>query len=114
MHSKRRQALADRRGHAVAFAALGDDTRLAIVTKLAASEPQSIMRLTEGTRLTRQAVTKHLRVLEDAGVVESVRAGREMLFAFRPEAIAELKGYLTDVSAQWDDTLGRLKAFVED
>ena len=59
------------------FAALGDETRLAVLAKLCKSEPQSISRLTEGSKLSRQAVTKHLRVLEGAGVVRCVRAGRE-------------------------------------
>ena len=72
------------------------------------------MQLTEGTRLTRQAVTKHLRVLEQAGVVRSLRRGRESLFSLRPESIAAARGYLDLVSAQWDQTLSRLKSFVEE
>ncbi len=63
--------------------------------------------------LTRQAVTKHLRVLEGAGVVHSIRVGRESLFEFRPEPLKELQTYLERVSGQWDDALARLKSFVE-
>jgi len=63
--------------------------------------------------LTRQAITKHLRVLEGAGVVRSIRIGRESVFAFRPEPLRELRSYLERVSEQWDDTLARLKSFVE-
>jgi DNA-binding transcriptional ArsR family regulator len=71
-------------------------------------------RLTAGTRLTRQAVTKHLRVLEAAGVVRAGRAGRESLFALEPKPIDDLRRYLEIVSAQWDDALARLKVFVEE
>jgi DNA-binding transcriptional ArsR family regulator len=95
------------------FAALGDETRLTVLAKLCNGEPQSIARLTEGTKLTRQAVTRHLRVLEEAGIVRSVRAGRESLFEFKPEPIEDIRAYLDAVSAQWDDALMRLKAFVE-
>jgi DNA-binding transcriptional ArsR family regulator len=107
---ERRVPLADR---AAVFAALGDETRLSLVGKLAGGPPQSISRLAEGSALTRQAITKHLRVLEGAGVVRSVRAGRENLFAFRPEPLREVRSYLDQVSEQWDDALGRLRAFVE-
>lgn len=96
------------------FAALGDETRLSVLAKLSAGEPQSIARLTAGTKLTRQAVAKHLRVLEDAGVVRSVRAGRESLYELQPKSIEDLRDYLDQVSKQWDDALGRLKRFVEE
>lgn len=95
------------------FAALGDETRLSVLGRLAHGEPQSIARLTAGTRLTRQAVTKHLRVLEGAGILRSVRVGRESRFALEPKPIDEARAYLDDVSRQWDDALARLKAFVE-
>ncbi len=98
---------------AAVFAALGDETRLSVLAKLSTGERQSISRLTAGTRLTRQAVTKHLRVLEDAGVVRSVRTGRENLFALEPKPIESVRKYLDDVSRQWDDALARLKSFVE-
>lgn len=99
--------------YARVFAALGDETRLTLVAKLAKGQPSSISQLTEGSQLTRQAITKHLRVLEDARIVRSVRAGRESRFAFDPEPIAEVKDYLDFVSEQWDETLARLKSFVE-
>jgi DNA-binding transcriptional ArsR family regulator len=95
------------------FAALGDETRLSLVAKLCGGEPRSISQLTRGTRLTRQAITKHLRVLEGAGVVHSVRSGRENLFAFQPGPIEELRTYLDLVSQQWDQALARLRSFVE-
>ena len=98
---------------AAVFAALGDATRLSVVARLSAGEPQSISRLTDGTRLSRQAVTKHLRVLADAGVVRSIRAGRESLFELEPRPIQEVRDYLDQVSRHWDDALARLKAHVE-
>jgi DNA-binding transcriptional ArsR family regulator len=95
------------------FAALGDETRLALIGKLLIGRPQSISRLADGSSLTRQAITKHLRVLEHAGLVYSARAGRESLFGFRPKPLQELQSYLGHVSQQWDDALERLKSFVE-
>ena len=95
------------------FAALGDETRLALVARLADGRSRSIAQLTQGTKLSRQAVTKHLRVLQDAGVVRGARLGRERRFALDPEPIVEMKEYLDLVSKQWDDVLARLKAFVE-
>jgi DNA-binding transcriptional ArsR family regulator len=95
------------------FAALGDATRLRLVTRLSDGEPRSITQLTGGLGLTRQGVTKHLRVLEEAGLVSSIRIGRESRFAFTPEPVARARSYLDTVSLQWDDALGRLQHFVE-
>jgi DNA-binding transcriptional ArsR family regulator len=114
MSDKRPSKLATLKVRASVFAALGDETRLSVLARLSAGEPQSIARLTAGTKLTRQAVTKHLRVLEDAGVVKSTRAGRESLFELEPKPIEDLRVYLDEVSKQWDDALGRLKRFIED
>ena len=101
------------RGHATIFAALGDQTRLSLVGKLCAGKPHSISQLASGSNLTRQAITKHLRVLETAGVVHSTRSGRESLFAFDPKPVEEIREYLDFVSKQWDQALARLKSFVE-
>jgi DNA-binding transcriptional ArsR family regulator len=98
---------------AAVFAALGDKTRLALVTKLSSGEPASIAALTAGSRLTRQAVTKHLRVLERAGIVRCARAGRESLFELDPHPVQSMQDYLAHVSRQWDQALSRLKIFVE-
>jgi DNA-binding transcriptional ArsR family regulator len=105
---------AERRSRALVFAALGDGTRLALVARLCGGEPCSISQLTEGSKLTRQAITKHLRVLERAGFVRSVHRGRESQFEFDPEPIEGMKEYLDFVSAQWDQALARLKSFVEE
>ena len=96
------------------FAALGDETRLALVAKLCGGEPRSISDLTKGSRLTRQAITKHLRVLESAGFVRSVHTGRESRFEFDPKPIEGITEYLDSVSERWDQALARLKSFVED
>lgn len=104
---------AERQAHAPVFAALGDETRLSLIGRLCDGQPRSISQLTEGSNLTRQAITKHLRVLESAGLVHSMRQGRESLFAFEPAPIARVKTYLELVAEQWEDALGRLKAFVE-
>ena len=108
-----RSAAAALRTNASIFAALGDETRLGLMAKLTNGEPQSISHLTSGTRLTRQAVTKHLRVLEGAGVVRASRIGRESRFALQPKAIMDAQAYLEHVSRQWDTALARLKALVE-
>lgn len=112
-HKRRSSVDAKRPAHASVFAALGDETRLSLVAKLCRGQPRSISQLTEGSKLTRQAITKHLQVLESAGVVHSVRSGRESLFEFDPEPMQEIKKYLDLVSEQWDQALSRLKSFVE-
>ena len=116
----RRSRSSNRSGSAVkwqssapVFAALGDETRLSLVAKLCGGQPRSISQLTVGSRLTRQAITKHLRVLEQAGIVHGARAGRESLFEFDPQPMEEIKNYIDLVSEQWDQSLSRLKAFVE-
>lgn len=110
----RRGVAAGARGRAAIFAALGDETRLLLIAKLCSGQPRSISELTVGSKLTRQAITKHLRVLQRAGIVHGVRAGREKRFEFDPEPMQEIKQYLDIVSEQWDQALARLKSFVED
>lgn len=95
------------------FAALGDGTRLELLTRLAGGEAQSITALSAGTELTRQAVTKHLGVLAQAGLVRGERRGREHLWVLEPVRLAEAQACLDMIAAQWDDALARLKAFVE-
>ena len=114
LQKSRRAATVGRRAYAHAFAALGDMTRLGLMAKLASGEPRSIAELTAGSKVTRQAITKHLRILERAGMVRSERAGRESRFAFEPRRVEEMRGYLESVSAEWDAALARLKAFVEE
>ena len=95
------------------FVALGDETRLHIVSRLCSGGAASIARLTAGSSVTRQAITKHLRVLAGAGLVRSRRRGRERLWELRPDQLKQARGSLEAISRQWDETLGRLKEFVE-
>ena len=95
------------------FAALGDETRLGLVNRLSRGGPLSISELSHGSRISRQAVTKHLRVLEEASLVRSGREGRRMLFRFEPERVRDAAGYLGSVSGEWDLALARLKSLVE-
>jgi len=95
------------------FAALGDETRLGIVTRLCAEGPLSITRLTVGGGVTRQAVTKHLHVLADAGLAHSSQAGRERIWELEPRPLLSARECLSQISAQWDEALARLQRFVE-
>jgi DNA-binding transcriptional ArsR family regulator len=95
------------------FAALGDRTRLSILSKLSGGQRRSIITLSMDTNLTRQAVSKHLRVLERAGLVSSIRTGRENQFVYNPKAVIDARSYLDAVSAQWDEALSRLQHLVE-
>lgn len=95
------------------FAALGDPTRLKMITFLADGTPRPIGQLTRRTSMSRQAVTKHLRVLEKAGLVQAERIGRENRFAFKPEGLTQAQTYLSDISRQWDAALLRLADHVE-
>jgi DNA-binding transcriptional ArsR family regulator len=104
----------DPRVAAPVFAALGDETRLAIVARLCATGPQSIVRLTEGTDVSRQAITKHLHALAGAGLVRSKRSGRERIWELQTRRLAEAGRYLDQISVQWDDAIDRLRALVED
>ncbi len=96
------------------FAALGDETRLALVSRLSSEGPLSITRLTFGFAVTRQAITKHLGVLATAGLVSDVRRGRERIWELEPEQMEAARTYLEHVSKRWDEVLDRLKKFVEE
>jgi DNA-binding transcriptional ArsR family regulator len=96
------------------FAALGDPTRLRLVAALCAGGALSIAELTAGTAVTRQAVTRHLETLADAGLVSDVRQGRERLWEFEPARIDEARRSLDAIAQQWDTALQRLKSLVED
>jgi DNA-binding transcriptional ArsR family regulator len=95
------------------FAALGDATRLGLTGRLCENGPLSITRLTAFTRVSRQAVTKHLRLMEDAGLVKATRRGRESIWELEPESLEEARRALDIISKQWDAALERLKHFVE-
>jgi DNA-binding transcriptional ArsR family regulator len=95
------------------FAALGDTTRLRLVTRLCNTGPMSIASLTAGSKVTRQAITKHLRMMEEAGLLLSTRQGRESIWELDQQRIQEARRYLKMISRQWDDALDRLKDRVE-
>lgn len=96
------------------FAALGDETRLALLDRLGTGGPQSITRLTAGTAMTRQAITKHLNVLADAGLVHDARRGREHVWALDADRLDEARRSLDQIARRWDEALDRLKMFVEE
>jgi DNA-binding transcriptional ArsR family regulator len=95
------------------FAALGDDTRLRIVARLCTEGPLPIVRLSESSDVTRQAITKHLVTLADAGLVRGERSGREKIWQVDGRRLAEARQWLDQVSAQWEEALDRLRTFVE-
>jgi DNA-binding transcriptional ArsR family regulator len=102
------------RNAAPIFAALGDETRLRLVAVLCAGGAMSIAQLTSGTQITRQAVTKHLHVLADAGLVRDVKSGRERLWEFELEKLEEARHSLEMIAQQWDHALLQLKRAVEE
>lgn len=96
------------------FAALGDATRLRLLARLGHEGPLSIARLTEGADVTRQAVSKHLRVLADAGLARGERQGREQLWRLERAPLDEARQSLERIAQRWDDVLGRLREAVEE
>ena len=96
------------------FAALSDTTRLGLLGRLSADGPLSITRLSEGTGVTRQAITRHLDALGRAGLVRDTRRGRERVFALDLKRLEKARQYLDHVAAQWDAAAARLKAYVEE
>jgi DNA-binding transcriptional ArsR family regulator len=95
------------------FAALADETRLRLVSRLCEEGPSSIAQLTSGSEVTRQAISKHLRLMEEAGLLRARRQGRESVWELEPRRLDAVRRCLDEISAQWDGALGRLKAFVE-
>jgi DNA-binding transcriptional ArsR family regulator len=95
------------------FAALGDETRIRLVARLSADGPLSISHLSEGAGVTRQAITKHLRAMGDAGLVRDTRRGRERIWELEPKRLEKARRCLDQISADWDSAINRLKVFVE-
>ena len=111
--SRSSQPTASPKSSAHLFAALGEETRLRIVFRLC-DGPLSISKLTTGSRVTRQAIAKHLRVLEEAHLVHSTRRGRERILQLNRTRLEDARRYLDLISKQWDGALGRLRDLVED
>jgi DNA-binding transcriptional ArsR family regulator len=95
------------------FAALGDETRLRLVVRLCSDGAVSITSLTAEAKVTRQAITKHLKVLEKAGLVTGVRTGRQRIYELERKQIQQARQYLDVIGQHWDEALGRLKDLVE-
>jgi DNA-binding transcriptional ArsR family regulator len=110
-HSSAAEKLSDA---APIFAALGDETRAGLVARLCVDGPLSITRLSKGSGVTRQAVTKQLRTLGKAGLVKETRRGRETIWELEPKRLEKAKRCLDQISDDWDAAIGRLKAFVEE
>lgn len=106
----RKRITAKPKAKARVFAALGDKTRLALVAQLCSGQAASISALADDAKITRQAITKHLGILERAGIVSSTQSGRERLFSFEPEPLQDLQQYLTSVSKQWEQASARSKS----
>jgi DNA-binding transcriptional ArsR family regulator len=108
------RAAPERLDPASVFAALGDETRLRLVSQLCDHGPMSITRLAAGFSITRQAITKHLRVMQKSGLVRSTRHGRERIWQLDQHRLEDARRYFDLISKQWDAALGRLRKFVED
>jgi DNA-binding transcriptional ArsR family regulator len=100
-------------GSAPIFAALGDTTRLRLVARLCEGGPQSIARLTSGSDFTRQAISKHLRVLADAGLVRGIRQGRESRWEVEPLQLEVARRFLDRIARRWDERLRALERHLE-
>jgi DNA-binding transcriptional ArsR family regulator len=112
--SRAHSAALQLRDAALLFAALGDETRLRLVSRLGAEGPLSIVRLSEGSAVSRQAVTKHLQTLANVGLVRGTRQGRERIWQLHPERLESARAHLAEVSRQWDAAIGRLQDFLRD
>ena len=108
----KREARPDRA--AASFAALGDRTRIKLIELLSDGESRSIQELTSGSRISRQAMTKHLRVLEQASLVRSARSGREVRFRLEQAELDHAREFLAKVAAQWELALERLAVHVQE
>lgn len=114
MSRNRSAAAGQLAGSAPVFAALGDATRLRLVARLCADGPLSIARLSEGAGVTRQAVTKHLETLGEAGLVRHNRRGRERIWELETKRLEKARRCLSQIAGEWDAAISRLKAFVEE
>jgi DNA-binding transcriptional ArsR family regulator len=95
------------------FAALGDETWLRLVHRLRGGGALSLTEFASDSDVTRQAITKHLHVLENAGLVQSVRSGRQTLWELTPGQLRDAQRFLDEISDRWDQAIGRLKGRLE-
>ncbi|WP_433008341.1 ArsR/SmtB family transcription factor [Kribbella sp. CA-294648] len=97
---------------ATTFAALADPTRLAIVQQLSRGEA-TMGELAAPHRITAPAMTKHVGVLVDAGVVRRRKLGRTVVCTLQPAALTEVQGWLGDLTTYWNSTVDRLEELLE-
>ncbi|HEV2527994.1 MAG TPA: metalloregulator ArsR/SmtB family transcription factor [Thermomicrobiales bacterium] len=112
--AERSLAQDDDRAAVVVFAALGDSTRLALIRRLGDGRSHPIAQLANDLPQTRQAITRHLAVLEQAGIVTGEHVGREHRYQLRPDGLRTGRDYLDRAASQWDDALDRLRHFLDD
>jgi DNA-binding transcriptional ArsR family regulator len=108
MSKAREQVIAD------VFFALGDGTRLSVVRKLGVGSALSATALSDGAKVTRQAIVKHLQVLEGAGLVTHEKRGREVLYSLEARRLDDARAFLDGISAGWDRAIERLRRMVEE
>lgn len=95
------------------FEALADPVRRRLVSQLAESSPRTATQLAQHHTISRQAVVKHLAILERARLVATQRAGREKHYILTPEPLKQLGRWIDTVSVRWEARLARLKRLVE-
>jgi DNA-binding transcriptional ArsR family regulator len=91
------------------FSALSDPSRRRLLESLAARESASLSELAVQLPVTRQAVSKHLAALGEAGLVESTRVGRETRYRLTPEPLADALLWMERIGDRWDGRLARLR-----
>jgi DNA-binding transcriptional ArsR family regulator len=91
------------------FAALGDPTRREVLRRVAVG-PTTATRLALEMPISRQAVSKHLSALDEAGLVERTVSGREVRYSLRAEPLSDVVGWVTEVGKAWDQRLANLKS----
>lgn len=95
------------------WAAVADPTRRRLLDLLLARGEATATMLADGLPVTRQAIAKHLAVLDRAGVVEKRRHGREVRYAVRPERLDDAAQWMTQVATEWDARLAVIKRIAE-
>lgn len=97
----------------LAFAALADPTRRQLLRRIG-TRPQPVTDLCTGFCMSQPAISKHLKVLREAGLVEADKRGREHVYHLRRDGINELKTYMDSISSMWDEALDAFAAYLEE
>ena len=96
----------------LSFAALADPTRRAILARLAEGDA-TVAELAEPFTLSQPAISKHLKVLEEAGLIETGIAGKTRPRRLKPQGLEEAKGFIEHMASFWPDRFDRLDAFLK-